>query len=85
MADVKEDAGAGVGKSGVQTPWENGNLGKGDGDWQTRPRGATSPNDMNENRKNGADSGKEWTHPWEGPSRPLGTLGSPIQKTSTPE
>lgn len=85
MADVKEDAGAGVGKSGVVTPWETGNLGKGDGDWQTRARGATSPNDMNENRKNSVGTGGEWAHPWEGPSMELGKLGSPLQKTSTPE
>lgn len=75
MADVKEDSGAGVGKSGVVTPWETGNLGKGGKDWQTRPRGATSPNDMNENRKNSAGTGGEWDHPWEHPSSPLGTVG----------
>lgn len=85
MADVKPDEGAGVGKSGRLAPYETGNLGKGDGDWQMRSRGATSPNDMNENRKNSAGTGTEWTHPWEGPSRPLGTLGSELQKTSTPE
>lgn len=75
MDDVKPDAGAGVGKSGVDTPYETGNLGKGDGDWQCRPRGSTSPNDMNENRKNSADTGREWDRPWEHPSSPLGTLG----------
>jgi hypothetical protein len=74
MADVKEDPGAGVGKSGVQTPWETGNLGN-TTDWNLRSRGATSPNDMNENRKNSADTGREWDHPWEHPSSPLGTLG----------
>lgn len=64
MEDVKKDAGAGVGKAGVQTPWETGNLGKSD-DWASRSRGSTSPNDMNENRKNSAGSGTEWAHPWE--------------------
>lgn len=82
---VPEDKGAGVGESGVVTPWENGNLGKGDGDWANRPRGATSPNDMNENRRNKAGTGEAWAHPWEGPSMELGKLGSEKQKTSTPE
>lgn len=81
MADVKEDAGAGVGKSGVATPWENGNLGN-TTDWNMRSRGATSPNDMNENRKNSAGSGKEWEHPWEGPSLELGKLGKNTQDGS---
>lgn len=84
MADIKEDAGAGVGKSGVVTPWETGNLGN-TSDWNMRSRGATSPNDMNENRKNSADTGVEWARPWEGPSMELGKLGSPDQKTSHPE
>lgn len=77
MADVKADPGAGVGKSGVVTPWETGNLGKGNGDWQTRPRGATSPNDMNENRKNSADTGEVWDRPWEQKCKsPAGPTGS---------
>jgi hypothetical protein len=74
MVEPKKDEGAGVGKSGVQTPWETGNLGN-TSDWAMRSRGATSPNDMNENRKNSADTGKEWAHPWEGPSKELGTIG----------
>lgn len=77
MDDTKKHEGAGLGKSGVITPWESGNLGKGDGDWQTRPRGATSPNDMNENRKNSADTGNEWDHPWEEKCKPVGTMGTP--------
>lgn len=85
MADVKPDAGAGVGKSGVVTPWENGNLGKGNGDWTTRPRTSTDPEDRNENRKNGAGTGKEWEHPWQGPSMELGKLGAPGQNSSTPQ
>lgn len=63
MAEVKADPGAGVGKSGVQTPWENGNLGS-TSDWNNRARGATSPNDMNENRKNSAGTGREWDKPY---------------------
>ena len=81
MSDVKADPGAGVGKSGVVTPWENGNLGKVD-DWTAHSRGATSPNDMNENRKNSAGTGNEWNHPWEGPSYELGKLGDPNQNAS---
>lgn len=72
MADVKEDAGAGVGKSGVVTPWENGNLGNTE-DWQNRSRGATSPNDMNENRKNSAGTGREWDKPYMKPNSKDGT------------
>lgn len=64
MADVKADTGAGVGKSGVTTPWESGNLGKTD-DWTCRARGSSSPNDMNENRKNSAGTGREWDKPWQ--------------------
>lgn len=75
-ASVKPDSGAGVGKSGVKTPYETGNLGKGNGDWETRPRGSSSPNDMNENRKNASGTGQVWDHPWEHPSSPLGTLGT---------
>jgi len=75
MADVKADPGAGVGKSGVVTPWETGNLGN-DDDWNMKSRGATSPNDMNENRKNSAGTGEEWDRPWEQKCKPAGTLGS---------
>lgn len=84
MAEVKEDPGAGVGKSGVQVPWETGNLGN-TTDWAMHSRGSTSPNDMNENRKNSAGTGIEWTHPWEGPSLELGKLGSPQQNSSGPQ
>lgn len=62
---VKADPGAGVGESGVETPWENGNLGKGDGDWSCRGRGNPSPQVMNQNRKNSAGTGQEWDHPFE--------------------
>jgi hypothetical protein len=79
--DVKPDAGAGVGKAGVTTPWETGNLGKTD-DWAMHSRGSSSPNDMNENKKNSAGTGEEWAHPWEGPSLELGKLGSPEQNSS---
>lgn len=81
MAEVKADPGAGVGKSGVVTPWENGNLGNAS-DWACRARGSSSPNDMNENRKNSAGTGKEWEHPWEGPSLELGKLGKNTQNAS---
>ena len=84
MAEPKADAGAGVGKAGVQTPWENGNLAK-DSGWQAKSRGNTSPNDMNENRKNAGGTGEEWAHPWEGPSLELGKLGSPEQNSSGPQ
>ena len=62
--DVKADPGAGVGKSGVTTPWESGNRGK-DGDYGLRGLGPSSPDYMNGNRKNSAGSGEMWKKPYE--------------------
>lgn len=63
--NIPQDEGAGVGKSGVETPWETGNLGKGDGDWQCRPRGSSGPDALNHSRKNPGNTGGTWDRPWE--------------------
>lgn len=64
MAEVKPDPGAGVGKSGVVTPWENGNRG-GDSSWAGRGLGPSKPDWQNGNRKNSAGTGREWDKPYE--------------------
>lgn len=64
MAEVKADPGTGVGKSGVVTPWENGNRGN-DSIWPLRGLGPSSPDYMNGNRKNSAGTGELWKKPWE--------------------
>lgn len=78
---VPEDKGAGVGQSGVETPYETGNLGN-TSDWAARPRKNSGSDAMNHNRKNAAGSGRAWDHPWEHPSSPLGTLG-PMDKNDS--
>jgi len=61
MADVPKDPGAGVGKSGVVTPWENGN--RKNSEWMTADLGKQGWPETN--RKNPSDSGRPWNHPWE--------------------
>jgi len=70
--NVTGDEGAGVGKSGVQTPWETGNLGN-TSDWTARPRGSSGPDAMNHNRKNKAGDGRPWDEPWKGKTTKDGT------------
>lgn len=64
MEDVKADAGAGVGKSGVTTPWENGNRGNTE-DWASRNLGPNDPDWQMQNRRNQSGAGREWDKPWQ--------------------
>lgn len=60
---VPADEGAGVGKAGVDTPWQTGDLAKGSG-WQAKSRGSSGPDAMNHNRKNSGGSGRPWDMPY---------------------
>lgn len=63
-AAVPADPGAGVGKAGVVTPWENGNRGGVD-NWEGKGLGPSNPDFMAGNRKNSVAGGTNYKYPWE--------------------
>ncbi len=61
MMNVPKDPGAGVGKSGVKTPWENGD--RKNAAWTNDSLGTKGWEDAP--RKNPAGGGREWDKPYE--------------------